>query len=1075
MTLALSAGYAVGAEWVLTNPTGAAYKDEPIRLNVVLPATAKQGDYVVKADGTEVPYQIEEIDGYKYAWVLATAKPHGKVSYTIARGRPKTFKPLVKVEKRKGEYLLDNGVVAARVPGPDAVGLVGPVGQVRLPDGKWVGGSSWHTDLGLREFTAELVQNGPIFAKLRLRYDFEGLAGYRGDVPAFAQVDVALYPGQNHLVVEESHEMGRGDFWEFDCTAGWNGRKPMCVIYQGDPGHGADPNKWPKDLVPLGFSVEASHKHHAERLSKIGNTLLWLVPRWNQSYWDGWVFTVSNPSQSLGAMVARAGKWVWPHDNKIEVRAKESGDYAGLRCSTFQGARYWFLVTAPAGFDAGRYMKRHGHFPLDKLVQDIIYEWPGKDYAGRKDGGFWMIDPYDANHINPTGPGRRMNGASAQKVGQKGGLTELTQVQVMLHPDTYGSYWNYWSPENPNFYSDWIMTPVNLATTLREHPRFAEIALKVQLAALADPYFGVTLPGGAGQECPGYMGLMHWQHCAKLIAEYMHYDITTRPWIREARLFRRLKLHFAQGDNYMCPPYGDSHGGCHPEKVDMNALKKLTTEELPGFGVVFRRNPGSPRETHLAFKSGPNRGHYHGDQLAVLYSANRNYLLADHGCSYRPRPGQEHMHNRVVFFTDEFPYMNMDGYERLIAYKPGKGAAIAIGQVESPRFRWVKELPPEDWHREYPQVKLDPPLVYRRTVVHVSGNKQDYFVIRDQYRSPIDVGAACTFHVRDDDTPSLIVAGRGKGADSDGSRTITDAEQDFEKLGIKPGWKLNWENAYNAYDVQKRFSIVGVSGNSLTLDKEVPAAKKHPCMIMRPLYQHAGSTIKFKNLTLFCARPAAFDLKFFPWWHAKEGGEGTQGVRLETRGKTGEYVTVLYPSAEAPAMSALPGGVKVGSDEIIFAGGIDEVADAAYVTVKRDGRTIETVSGNEMDLNRDQGNVGLFVPDAGYPFGPIPSWLLAQRAQHPDWYHKLAKIDRMRGTDDDIRQLIALAGDKDPMVRGAAVRIFGTKGSAKWLPAFRDATKQIEDANEKKWAEKSIAQVQSGAAQSIRPVRVEKE
>ena len=184
-------------------------------------------------------------------------------------------------------------------------------------------------------------------------------------------------------------------------------------------------------------------------------------------------------------------------------------------------------------------------------------------------------------------------------------------------------------------------------------------------------------------------------------------------------------------------------------------------------------------------------------------------------------------------------------------------------------------------------------------------------------------------------------------------------------------------------------------------------------------------------------------------------------------------VTVLYPSAKAPAMSALPGGVKVGSDEITFTGGIDEDDNTVYVTIKRDGKTIESLSGKEMDLHRSQGKVGLFVPDAGYPFGPIPDWLLAQREEHPDWYHKLARIDRMRGTDDDIKELVALARDKDPMVRGAALRIFGTKGSAKWLPAFRDAAKQLKAANEKKWAEKAIAQVESGAARSIRPVHVE--
>jgi hypothetical protein len=27
----------------------------------------------------------------------------------------------------------------------------------------------------------------------------------------------------------------------------------------------------------------------------------------------------------------------------------------------------------------------------------------------------------------------------------------------------------------------------------------------------------------------------------------------------------------------------------------------------------------------------------------------------------------------------------------------------------------------------------------------------------------------------------------------------------------------------------------------------------------------------------------------------------------------------------------------------------------------------------------------LFVPDAGYPFGEIPDWLIRQRSDIPDW------------------------------------------------------------------------------------------
>jgi hypothetical protein len=44
------------------------------------------------------------------------------------------------------------------------------------------------------------------------------------------------------------------------------------------------------------------------------------------------------------------------------------------------------------------------------------------------------------------------------------------------------------------------------------------------------------------------------------------------------------------------------------------------------------------------------------------------------------------------------------------------------------------------------------------------------------------------------------------------------------------------------------------------------------------------------------------------------------------------------------------------------------------------------LSGREIDLERFQGQIGLFVPDTGYPFGEIPDWLIRQRIRPPAWY-----------------------------------------------------------------------------------------
>jgi hypothetical protein len=86
----------------------------------------------------------------------------------------------------------------------------------------------------------------------------------------------------------------------------------------------------------------------------------------------------------------------------------------------------------------------------------------------------------------------------------------------------------------------------------------------------------------------------------------------------------------------------------------------------------------------------------------------------------------------------------------------------------------------------------------------------------------------------------------------------------------------------------------------------------------------------------------------------------------------------------------------VGDDVITFAGGIDDVEAQAYVTVKTAAGAGLVLTGADVDLDRSQGEIGLFVPDAGYPFGEIPDWLVRQRLKPPDWAPDWAKRLRSR-------------------------------------------------------------------------------
>jgi hypothetical protein len=146
-----------------------------------------------------------------------------------------------------------------------------------------------------------------------------------------------------------------------------------------------------------------------------------------------------------------------------------------------------------------------------------------------------------------------------------------------------------------------------------------------------------------------------------------------------------------------------------------------------------------------------------------------------------------------------------------------------------------------------------------------------------------------------------------------------------------------------------------------------------------------GQLIDFEELSIFCTHPN-FSMKNFNWSHENGGHEETKGVRLEFSGQSGEMITVMYPGNMLPTMNEVPGGVQVGDDVIVFAGREpDSKQISAVVEVSRAGRNLLSLQGKEIDFNRSQGEIGLFVPDAGYPFGEIPEWLAKQRTTKPDW------------------------------------------------------------------------------------------
>lgn len=895
----------------VVNPTDRSCYDEPVRLDVALPPSATSQEYRVESGGREVVGQVALYDGTKRIWVLASLEPKESVEYVVRPETPQTNFNGATVHRDGDKFLVTNDHLAVHVPATAATYVRSPLLDVRLPDGRWVGNGHWHSQRELKSFQAEVLDQGPIFVRVRLRYEFHGTAGLKGKVQSFSQVDVTVVHGMRHVLVEEAHEMDRGDYWEFDCAAGWNARKAICIPHGRMPAHGG-----PKIELPSSLRIGQT---------RMGDILLHLQPRWTQSYDEGWLFACHNGRMALGAVPVQAGRWHWPHNNLISVCVKTDGDYAGLRMPTWKGRRVWFLVAGNQAEwqeeQAKAYVTRHAFQSLNKLQHDYILQWPGLERLLPKDkksevklGSFRGFDFY-SSWMNPSSGVRAFGRRLMRDDAGLGNLTDLTQAQVFLDPDSHGSYWNFWSPENPNFFTDYNRCGILLTARLTKHPQFHHLAAMAEQKLREDMYHSITLPGGAGQECPGYVAyaMQNWKSLAEVCRKRLGFDPTLWPRYRAGASFL---LHLSQPigkGRRRCHPGGDTHPpgpdvfqiasemGVHEE------VRDFTSEELPGFGCAFRNRPGTERESYLAFKSGPNRGHYHGDQLSFHYCADARPVVIDHMCSYSPRAGQEHMHNRVAFHTDELPWANMDGFERLVAFETSPDVDVAIGQVKSERLRATTKFPPEVWDTYLPEHRFQQPLTYRRTIVCLKNQGSDYFVIRDQHVGP-PVQATYCLHV-----------------------------------------------------------------------------------LSNRVQQEAGR-FDFGNVQVACVKPTAYAYSRHDWQFEKKErkngagyGEKTIGIRLTAADEEKEFITVLYPGKQAPPIERTESGVRIGSDEISFAGGVDDIDETVYVAVRREGRLAMNVTGREIDLDRSQGDIGLFVPDAGYPFGEIPDWLIRQRAQVPDW------------------------------------------------------------------------------------------
>ena len=234
--LAATAATACGAKlktFTIPEPFGLEWGPDRVSYRIQLAQGQAKTNALRLADtrGRAVPMQLTEIDHWpdqtvKSArlWFLASLEPGEKGVWTLLTAGEAARSPASDLVVREGETIeLANSRTAIRLVGGKKTfakpvssdRLPGPIQAVRLPGGKWVGKGWWLTDVKCIGYSGEVTEKGPVFARAKLRYNFEGGKSY--------VATVELASGQDLAVVSEEYNLSEGKRYPM---SGVNGMRP---------------------------------------------------------------------------------------------------------------------------------------------------------------------------------------------------------------------------------------------------------------------------------------------------------------------------------------------------------------------------------------------------------------------------------------------------------------------------------------------------------------------------------------------------------------------------------------------------------------------------------------------------------------------------------------------------------------------------------------------------------------------------------------------------------------------------------------------------------------------------------
>jgi len=146
---------------------------------------------------------------------MAALKPDEVGQWTWSTVQPAGQHPVTKIRvaERPDGIELTTGKLGIRLAGGSrtfpapvpADQVPAPIQAVRLADGKWIGKGWWKTELPCVGYRGTLVEQGPVFARVLLEYDFAD-----GEARRTYRATVELSAGQDVAIVSEEFDLSKG-------------------------------------------------------------------------------------------------------------------------------------------------------------------------------------------------------------------------------------------------------------------------------------------------------------------------------------------------------------------------------------------------------------------------------------------------------------------------------------------------------------------------------------------------------------------------------------------------------------------------------------------------------------------------------------------------------------------------------------------------------------------------------------------------------------------------------------------------------------------------------------------------